>query len=197
MNNAIRNFTRTAAMTGGLCAAAAASTCLAQAPQPSDIAPAQSVPAAHAFDFFFGTWRVHNRRLRKALADETGWDSFEGIQICEPLLGGRANYDELRDLNNGPIGMSIHLFDIATQSWSSRWVSAADGRMQPPLKGVFVNGTGVFEGDDVHEGKPIRVRYTWSRMSTPTPRWEQAFSGDGGKTWETNWVMDYARMVAR
>jgi hypothetical protein len=30
-------------------------------------------------------------------------------------------------------------------------------------------------------------------VDTPTPRWEQAFSEDGGETWETNWVMDFAR----
>ena len=30
-------------------------------------------------------------------------------------------------------------------------------------------------------------------MTTPTPRWEQAFSADGGKTWETNWVMEMTR----
>ena len=63
------------------------------------------------------------------------------------------------------------------------------------MKGGFGNGGGLFEGEDTHEGKPVRVRYTWSRLATPTPRWEQAFSADGGKTWETNWVMDYSRMV--
>ena len=38
---------------------------------------------------------------------------------------------------------------------------------------------------------PIRVRFIWSGVTTPTPRWEQAFSDDGGETWETNWVMDF------
>jgi hypothetical protein len=27
-------------------------------------------------------------------------------------------------------------------------------------------------------------------------RWEQAFSDDGGATWETNWTMDFARVAA-
>ena len=29
------------------------------------------------------------------------------------------------------------------------------------------------------------------------PRWEQAFSEDGGKTWETNWIADFTRVGGR
>ena len=29
------------------------------------------------------------------------------------------------------------------------------------------------------------------------PRFEQAFSADGGKTWETNWINTYARIDER
>src|SRR6476469_7360520 len=50
---------------------------------------------------------------------------------------------------------------------------------------------GVFHGEDVHRGRPVLVRFTWSRGTTECPRWEQAFSDDGGRTWETNWVMDF------
>ncbi len=28
------------------------------------------------------------------------------------------------------------------------------------------------------------------------PRFEQAFSADGGRTWETNWTTDYTRVSA-
>ncbi|HJQ37589.1 MAG TPA: DUF1579 domain-containing protein, partial [Thermoanaerobaculia bacterium] len=51
------------------------------------------------------------------------------------------------------------------------------------------DGVGHFEGDDHHEGTPVRVRFTW----TQEPRWEQAFSTDGGATWETNWIMRFTR----
>jgi len=37
------------------------------------------------------------------------------------------------------------------------------------------------------------VRFVWSNVTAPTPRWEQAFSADGGETWETNWVMEFTR----
>jgi hypothetical protein len=60
-----------------------------------------------------------------------------------------------------------------------------------PVVGAFAGDTGVFEGADSFEGRPIRVRFIWSRTASGTPRWEQAFSADGGKTWETNWIMTF------
>lgn len=66
--------------------------------------------------------------------------------------------------------------------------------LQPAVFGAFADGVGTFEGDDTLHGRPIRVRQLWTGVDTATPRWEQAFSGDGGKTWETNWVMDFSRM---
>ena len=57
--------------------------------------------------------------------------------------------------------------------------------------GGFDGDIGMFEGDDTFEGRPILVRFSWSGVTTPTPRWEQAFSDDGGQSWETNWVMEF------
>ena len=57
--------------------------------------------------------------------------------------------------------------------------------------GSFADGVGLFEGADTFQGRPILVRFAWSDVSTPEPRWEQAFSADGGRTWETNWIMEF------
>ncbi len=42
-------------------------------------------------------------------------------------------------------------------------------------------------------GKPIRVRFIWSHITRTPASWEQPFSLDGGKTWETNWYTDFKR----
>jgi len=34
----------------------------------------------------------------------------------------------------------------------------------------------------------ILVRNVWMDMKANSCRFEQAFSDDGGKTWETNWI---------
>ena len=147
----------------------------------------------HDLDFNVGRWSIHNRRLKKLFANADEWTTFETIQIGESLLGGLAQYDEIRTDSNEPIGMSIHVFNRNTRQWVSTWVGARDGAMQAPMVGAFVSGTGIFHGVDEHEGQPVQVRYIWSRTTTPNPRWEQAYSRDGGKNWETNWVMEYRR----
>jgi hypothetical protein len=66
--------------------------------------------------------------------------------------------------------------------------------VDPPVKGRFVNGVGTFYTDDTLRGKPIKVRFTWSHITPTSARWEQAFSPDGGKTWEPNWLQRLERM---
>jgi hypothetical protein len=46
------------------------------------------------------------------------------------------------------------------------------------------------------EGKPIRVRGMFTPLTASTMQWEQAFSPDGGHTWETNYVMHHTRIGA-
>jgi hypothetical protein len=150
---------------------------------------------ARDFDFFMGRWKIHNRRLRERLADCTEWDEFEATAVARPILDGMGNEDEYRtDYGGGYVGMSFRFFDPETGLWSIYWAdSRYSGLLDPPVIGSFSGDTGIFEGEDEFEGRPIVVRYTWSRVTTPSPRWEQAFSEDGGKTWETNWVNDFIR----
>ena len=155
----------------------------------------QTVGTARDFDFFMGSWRVHNRRLRKRLAGSDEWDAFEATVVARPLLDGVGNEDEFRtDYDGGFIGMSFRFFDPEKKRWSIYWADTRRcGELDPPVFGAFSGDTGTFEGDDTFEGRPILVRFLWSGATTRTPRWEQAFSEDGGETWETNWVMDFTR----
>ena len=151
------------------------------------------------FDFWMGRWHAHNRMRRKWLADCDEWDEFEATSVARPILDGLGNEDEFRtDWGGGFVGMSFRFFDPATGQWSIYWASTRrPGVLDPPVTGGFSGATGTFEGTDTHQGRAVQVRYIWSGVTTPTPRWEQAFSGDGGKTWETNWVMDFTRAPTR
>jgi hypothetical protein len=153
----------------------------------------QTAGTARDFDFFMGRWKVHNRRLRKRLAGSDEWDEFEATSIARPLLDGMGNEDEFRtDYDGGFIGMSFRFFDPDKKRWSIYWADTRRcGELDPPVFGAFAGNTGIFEGEDTFESRPILVRFTWSGATTRTPRWEQAFSDDGGETWETNWVMDF------
>jgi hypothetical protein len=150
---------------------------------------------AQDFDFWMGSWHCRNRRLRERLAGSDEWDEFDSTVVARPILDGLGNEDEFRtDYAGGFVGMSFRFFDPEAKRWSIYWADTRrSGLLDPPVLGGFSGDVGIFEGDDTFDGRPIRVRFIWSGITTPTPRWEQAFSDDGGATWETNWIMDFAR----
>lgn len=169
-------------------------------------APAAPVAAAsvrdgsHDFDFLYGHWKMHNRRLVKRLAGSHDWVEFDSYDDARPLPGGLGDEDEYRTdfFRKDFVGLTVRLYDPRTGLWSIYWVDnlQMQGTMLPPEVGKFVGNVGVFEGPDTFDGKPIVVRYTWS-LTPDDPKvaahWEQAFSADGGKTWETNFMNDLLR----
>ncbi|HEY3778757.1 MAG TPA: hypothetical protein VGL35_11930 [Rhizomicrobium sp.] len=147
----------------------------------------------HDFDFFIGSWTVVNRRLKHWLAGDSEWEEFPATTTAFKVLDGLGNIDQIRMPAKGYTGMTLRLFNTGTKEWSLYWASTRDGILYPPVTGRFHNGIGDFYGDDTYNEKPIRVHYIWSRITANSCRWEQAFSADGGKSWETNWIMDFKR----
>jgi hypothetical protein len=146
------------------------------------------------FDFLMGSWTVRNRRLLERLKGCTEWVEFPATNVARPLLHGLGNEDELRtEYWPGFIGMSFRFFNPETQQWAIYWADSRRGVLEPPVFGSFEGDTGTFHGTDTLEGRPVRVRFIWSRIHSGSPRWEQAFSADDERTWETNWVMEMTR----
>ena len=159
-------------------------------------AEAQTLSSAPSdFDFLFGRWNVHNRRLRERLKSSTTWDEFEGTAVVRPIWGGKANLDEYEA--DGPAGhiqaLTLRLFDPRSRQWSIHWATSATGALDVPMIGSFQDGRGEFYDQEMFEGRSIYVRFIWSAITPASCRWEQAFSADGGKTWETNWIMEFSR----
>ena len=174
----------------GALAALAASPALAA----SD--PATDASGLHDFDFLIGRWRVAHRRLKERLSDDTDWESFGGTCNMRPILSGRGNIDDnVIGLPSGAYeGVGLRLFDAKAETWSIWWIDGRNPSLDdPPVTGRFRAGVGEFLGDDVLRGMPIRVRYRWSAVTARSCHWEQAFSPDAGKSWETNWVMQLTR----
>lgn len=144
------------------------------------------------FHFLYGRWAVQHRRLKARGAGCAEWDEFSGVSFTQGLMDGVCNVEENDFVERGQ-GVAFRAFDIARGLWSIYWVSSADGLLQAPVHGRFTDGRGVFEGEDVDGGRPIRVRFLWEGAASQTPRWTQAFSYDGGETWETNWTMAFSR----
>ena len=149
------------------------------------------------FDFLFGRWRIHNQRLVRRLEGCTEWQEFEAKAEAWPVLGGIGNMDRFVAMfpDGRPIeGMTLRFFDPVARQWSLYWVDDRLVQLQPPVVGRFENGRGEFLGDDVIAGKPIRVVFHWFDITAMSASWEQAFSADDGKTWETNWRMRMTRI---
>ncbi len=148
------------------------------------------------FDFLFGGWTVAHRRLAERLTGSADWQTFGGTCTVWPILGGHGNVDDnLLHLPDGDYrAATLRSYDPAAARWAIWWL---DGRnphhFDVPVIGSFTDGVGEFLADDTLRGRPIRVRFRWSRTGTTSPRWDQAVSPDAGATWETNWVMDFTR----
>jgi hypothetical protein len=162
-----------------------------------------AVDGLHDFDFYQGHWRIENKRLVKRLAGSTEWETFEATAHARPLPAGIGNFDDFIPQNWRPgfVGMSLRIFSLVTQKWTIYWLDNKTGGLDDvghltvPVVGEFKGGIGTFICDDEFEGKPIIVRYLWSDITPTTARWEQAFSPDSGKTWETNWIMQQTRIA--
>jgi hypothetical protein len=152
----------------------------------------------HDFDWLIGEWRVQHRRLKERLANNHEWVEFDGTCRNLPLMDGWGNVDDNRINIPGDNyhGVGLRSYDSKTGQWAIWWVDSrtAHGAVDPPVKGKFANGVGTFYADDTLRGKPIRVRFTWSKITATSAHWEQAFSPDGGQTWEVNWTMEFRRV---
>lgn len=144
----------------------------------------------HDFDFEIGTWRTQVRRLARPLTGSTEWVEYEGTSVVREVWGGRANLVEL--VAEGPAGriegLNLRLYDPPTGQWSLYYASSRSGTMSPPVVGSFRDGRGEFFGEEVYDGRTIRVRFVISDITPTSCRFEQAFSADGGASWEVNWV---------
>jgi hypothetical protein len=148
-----------------------------------------TTPAAHAFDFIYGRWTVHNRKLRD-VTDPACEErvEFGATSDVFPVLQGIGHIDrmDVRDAPDGASfeGLTLRLFDPSDETWRIWWSSTrAPGRLDPPVVGRFTGEHGVFDCDDV-------------LAEQPAPRWQQSFSYDGGATWRLNWVMHFTRVDA-
>lgn len=149
------------------------------------------------FGFFTGTYDVVNRWREDFLDPAEGdgrWEEFPGVTRASAHFDGRASFDEIEFPTKGFAGLTLRLYDPAADAWSLYWASGRTGTLLPPVTGGFrPDGTGLFLGDDEYRGRAERARFLWSGITATTAHWEQAFSVDGGRSWITNWEMDFTR----
>lgn len=148
------------------------------------------------FDFEIGTWQTKLRRLTKPLSGSNEWVEYEGTTVVRKVWDGRANLVEL-DVK-GAAGrieaLSLRLYNPASKQWSLNFASARGGVMATPTVGEFKDGRGEFYDQEDYNGRMILVRFVISNIKPDSCHFEQAYSDDGGKTWEINWIATDTRV---
>jgi hypothetical protein len=153
---------------------------------------------SHDFDYLHGKWTMQNRRLLKRMANSHDWAEYASTAECQAMPGGIGNQDVYRtEYWPNFVGMTFRIYDPKSRLWSLYWIDNRNdyhGKLEAPVVGSFHGNVGIFEGPDEQNGKPVIVRYTWTVVDGNHAHWEQAFSADGGNTWETNMTNDSTRV---
>ena len=143
------------------------------------------------FDWENGSWTTKVRVRRNPLSGAAPvWVEYQGTSTVKPVSEGRANLVELSVAGpNGKIeGVSLRLYNPQARQWSLNFASYRDGMLTAPVYGSFdASGRGLFYGQDMLDGRAILVRFVITRVSPNEARFDQAYSADGGMTWEENW----------
>ena len=168
-------------------------------PQAAASAPTeakQSHDGQHDFDWQLGTWKIHMSRLQHPLSGSTTWTELDGTVAVRKVWDGRANLAEI--VADGPSGhlefLSMRLYDPQSHQWSLNFGSSNSGTLGVPMIGDFKNGRGEFYDQEAFNGRTILVRFVFETLTADSTRDEQAFSADGGKTWEVNWINRQTRV---
>ncbi|MGC7100219.1 hypothetical protein ACPZ19_36530 [Amycolatopsis lurida] len=171
--------------------ASASATAAGDSSRASSTSPAVAADGQRDFHWEIGTWHTEVRVLADPLSEtEDEWLRFEGTSVVRPLMDRRANVVELKVAGpSGRIeGLNMRLYEPLEKRWSLTFVNIRNGLLTPSVYGGFQDGVGEFYGDDQLGERPIKVRFLIHRQGPDRAEFEQAYSSDGGVTWETNWI---------
>lgn len=114
---------------------------------------------------------------------------WTGRVITAGVWHGRSNIQEIEvNTPSGPVEeLRLCLYRPLLHQWYLYWADSDDGVLDKPMIGVFRDGTGRFYDQEDDQGRAVFVRDLYSRIAPRSYHWQQAFSWDGGTTWQPNW----------
>jgi hypothetical protein len=137
-------------------------------------------------------------RLLQPLTGSGTWAEYDGTSVVRKVWDGRANLLELEVA--GAAGhieaLSLRVYNPQAHQWSLNFANSATGTLAQPTVGQFNNGRGEFYDQETFAGRAVLVRFVISDITPESCHFEQAFSADGGRTWEVNWIATDTRLPA-
>jgi hypothetical protein len=158
---------------------------------------AKGMAGQHDFDFELGSWKMRVKRLLHPFTGSHAWVDFEADSFTRKVWGGRAQLEQFEGAAaSGHLeGLTLRLFDPQSHEWRLYWATSKDGSLSVPQIGQFTKkGPGEFYAQDFYQGRAVLIRFVWTVINPSLAHFEQAFSDDGGKTWEVNWITDDKRV---
>ena len=160
-------------------------------PNPSASSPTRTArDGRHDFDWDIGTWKTHQRRLIHPLTGSTTWAEYYGTDVVRKVWDGANVAHILADGTGGHLELfALRLYNPDTHEWSIYFSNPGTGTLSTPVIGSFKNKRADFIDQESYDGRTILVRFSVFDITSESCQFEQAFSQDGGKTWETNFVV--------
>ncbi len=150
------------------------------------------------FDFLLGKeWKVLNKVRSQRLKGNEQWQEFEATLVDgRKIVGGMGNIDKFSGDRQGRyfVGNSIRIFSPADSIWTIYWVDNLSTKLTYQVKGKFNQGVGTFFGEELYEGKMVKMRFIWNNISNSSARWEQAYWDELRQQWEVNWIMEFSEI---
>ena len=147
--------------------------------------PPCSSDEAKQFDFWVGAWDLE-------WTDAKG-QKQKGTNRINKILGGCVIEENFSTGGPQPyLGKSHSLFDIRSGLWKQTWVDSGGSYID--LTGEFKEGKMTLrrEGTDP-KGNKLLFRMVYSNIKSDSFLWDWESSADGGKTWKTNWQINYKK----
>ena len=129
------------------------------------------------FDFWLGDW-------------DLTWQGGSGTNSITAPLGDCVIQESFSgDMGNGNVfsGMSVSTYDPKSDQWKQTWVDNA---------GSYLVFTGGMDGDRMilrGGNEQTQTRMIFDDIKEDSLLWHWEASTDGGKTWQSRWIINYKR----
>ena len=153
----------------------------------SGVAAAQStVSDSVLFDFWVGKWDL-------TWKDPDG-TTAKGSNVISKILDGvviHENFTVLSGQSKGFKGQSVSVLDNRTKTWKQTWVDNQNSYL--PFSGGAEGNNRFFGQEFVRNGTLIQQKMVFREITKNSLTWDWMNSLDSGKTWKTNWTINYKR----
>ena len=159
---------------------------LAACASPIGAAPVRD--GLHDVDFNLGKWHTSIRRYADPFSAPSHFASLEGTVTVRPVWNGKALLEEIEaDGPNGHWqGLTLFLYNPQSGQWSQNYANAAQGHFEAAATIGEQRGRDIeLYSTDTAGGRAILVKGLWSEIEPDSHRYTEAYSDDGGRTWQT------------